>query len=153
MNQTVEDITLDPTHGILAPRAEISTSESRPSFTQQLIQHLQNCKPEPHNRPQPKTWEDPTRPNEEPAILPTLQAKDDSAILSFTPPNKSVIPTEGGAFASAVERQSPYFAFAVAGDESLDGGNVSTLANLPVGSMRAVGYSTRQNYNLCDEAA
>src|SRR5580658_7860967 len=30
--QTVEEITLDPTHGILAPRAEITTPESRPSF-------------------------------------------------------------------------------------------------------------------------
>ena len=68
------------------------------------------------------------------------------------PTQKSVIPTEGGAFAAAVEGP-PYFAFAVAADEWLDGANVSTLANLPVGSIRAVGYSTRQNYHLCDEPA
>ncbi len=89
-SHTVEDITHDPTHGILAPQAELITPESRPSYTQMLIQHLQNCKPEPNNRPQPKTWEDPAfpptephiepaQPNEAPEILPTLQAKEDSA--------------------------------------------------------------------------
>ena len=66
MNHTVEEITLDPTHGILAPRAEITTPESRPSYTQMLIQHLQNCKPETNNQPQPETWE-PTPPAETPA--------------------------------------------------------------------------------------
>jgi hypothetical protein len=128
MNQTVEEIILDPTHGILAPRAEIPTPESRPSFTQQLIQYLQNCKPEPNNQPQPKTWEPtptlPTEPLTEPEILPTLQATEDSATPSsqingslsspikntssqpkaaYFAAQKSVISTEGGAFAAAVE--------------------------------------------------
>lgn len=91
--QTVEDITLDPTHGILAPRAELITPESRPSFTQQLIQHLKNSKPEIYNQPQPETWEPtpsaeaPTEPPTEPEILPTLQAKDESA--TPTPPTQN----------------------------------------------------------------
>jgi hypothetical protein len=148
-SQTVEEITHDPTHGILAPRVEITTPASRPSFAQQLIQHLQSCPPEPHNRPQPKTWEDPTPPAQtEPEILPTLQATDDSATPSSTQIN--VISTGGGAFDAAVERPL-YFAFALACPTQ--SGNISKLANLPVGSVRAVGYSTRQNKNLCDEAA
>ena len=134
MNQTVEEITLDPTHGILAPRAEIPTPESRPSFTQQLLQHLQNCKPEPDNQPQPETWEDPTpasepptepptepaQPNEAPEILPTLQATDDPATHStktngsLSSPTKSTSSRPKTAyFAAAVERPL-YFASAVA---------------------------------------
>ena len=82
--QTVEEITLDPTHGILAPRAEITTPESRPSFARMLIQHLENCKPETNELPQHKIWEDltppPTNPPTEPEILPTLQATDATQI-------------------------------------------------------------------------
>ena len=116
MNQTVEDITHDPTHGILAPRAELVTPESRPTYAQMLIQHLKNCKPETNNQPQPETWEPtppaeaPTEPPTELEILPTLQATDDSATPSSTPPKQSVIPTEGEA---AVEGP-PYLASAVA---------------------------------------
>jgi hypothetical protein len=123
--QTVEEITHDPTHGILAPRAEITTPASRPSFAQQLIQHLQSCPPEPHNRPQYKTWEDPNlpaqtepptepaQPNKEPEILPTIQATSVSTTHSTTPRKINVISTGGGAFDAAVERPL-YFAFALA---------------------------------------
>ena len=38
--QTVEEITTDPDLGILAPRTELATPESRPSFVQQLLQQL-----------------------------------------------------------------------------------------------------------------
>ena len=151
---TVEDITHDPTHGILAPRAELTTPASRPSIAQILLQHLQYSEPETDHQPQPETWEEhtPPAPRTTSDPLPIIHATDASPIPSSTPPKQSVIPTEGGAFAAAVEGP-PYFAFAVAGDESLDGDNVLRLANLPVGSMRVVGYSTRLNHNLCDEAA
>jgi hypothetical protein len=66
--QTVEEITIDPTLGILAPRAEVSEITQRKSPVAQLIERMM------------QTEEEPT--THEPTTIPTIQATDESCILT-----------------------------------------------------------------------
>ncbi len=93
--QTIEDITLDPTHGILAPQTEIIQPEHQPSFIEMLLARLdqgkhyedddQQVAQQPENSPQPDT-------------LTTLQATEE--------------PTTTPARHSERSEEPPHFAFA-----------------------------------------
>jgi hypothetical protein len=113
-SQTVEEITIDPTLGVLAPRTEVSGITTRKSPVAQLIERMMQRE------------EKPAAPTPEPATIPTLQATADnrpSPVLLHTitkskggviptgvslslPPRNAVIPTEaahGLIVSSAVE--------------------------------------------------
>jgi hypothetical protein len=62
--QTVEEITIDSTLGVLAPRTDISETATRKSPVAQLIERMMQSKEEPATKP-------------EPATIPTLQATAD----------------------------------------------------------------------------
>jgi hypothetical protein len=63
--QTVEEIIIDPTLGVLAPRTEVSEITTRKSAVAQLIERMLQEEKEPALRP-------------EPATIPTLQATADN---------------------------------------------------------------------------
>jgi hypothetical protein len=74
--QTVEEITIDPTLGILAPRAEVSEITKPKSAVAQLIESMLQSEEEEEATP-PK-----------PTTIPTLQATEDNPIVTCpTPPN------------------------------------------------------------------
>jgi hypothetical protein len=80
--ETVEEITIDPTLGVLAPRAEVSTITKRKSAVTELIERMIQSEEEE---------EEPTPPK--PATIPTLQATEDQAteanadVVCSPPPN------------------------------------------------------------------
>ena len=91
--ETVEEITIDPTLGVLAPRAEVGQNENRKSAVTLLLERMMQS-----------DEEKPTPPK--PAILPTIQATEDHSLPSSTLVKRSVIPTEaarGTIVSSAVE--------------------------------------------------
>src|SRR5580704_14216803 len=65
---TVEEITLDPTLGILAPRTEVGKTEERKSSVRLLIERMAREQQEK---------EQATKQTPEPATLPALQATED----------------------------------------------------------------------------
>ena len=69
--QTVEEITIDPTLGVLAPRAEVSEITERKSAVAQLIERIMQSEEEP-------------APTPEPATIPTLQATADNLHCTHT---------------------------------------------------------------------
>src|SRR6266403_4749608 len=112
--QTVDEITIDPTLGVLAPHTEVSEITKRKSPVAQLLERMMQSE------------EKPAAPTPEPATIPTLQATADnrpSPVLLHTitkstggviptgislshPPRNAVIPTEaahGLIVSSAVE--------------------------------------------------
>jgi len=68
--QTVEEITIDPTLGILAPRTEVSEIAKRKSPVAQLIERMMQSEE--------------TAPTPEPATIPTLQATADNLHSTHT---------------------------------------------------------------------
>jgi hypothetical protein len=70
--QTVEEITIDPTLGILAPRTEVSEITKRKSPVAQLIERMLQSE------------EETTRPK--PATIPKLQAAADNPVAPVLPP-------------------------------------------------------------------
>jgi hypothetical protein len=83
-NQTVEEITIDPTLGILAPRAEVSANTQRKSSVALLIESMLRSEKE----------EEETALSSQPreaTIVETLQATEDCATPAI---KRSVIPTE-----------------------------------------------------------
>jgi hypothetical protein len=74
--ETVEEITIDPTLGVLAPRAEVSTISKRKSAVTELIERMIQSEEEEE--------EEPTSPK--PATIPTLQATEDNPIVVCSPP-------------------------------------------------------------------
>jgi hypothetical protein len=84
--QTVEEIIIDPTLGVLAPRTEVSEITTRKSPVAQLIERMLQNEKEPS-------------PTPEPATIPTLQATEEhrtSAVHlhTITKSKGGVIPTE-----------------------------------------------------------
>jgi hypothetical protein len=69
-SQTVEEITIDPTLGVLAPRTDISETKPK-SAVALLIERMMQSEEEP-------------APTPEPATIPTLQATADPAAPSIT---------------------------------------------------------------------
>jgi|GEM_PF-2041929 len=67
-SQTVEEITIDPTLGVLAPRAEVAEITQPKSSVAQLIESMLQDEEEPTAQ--------------QPTILPTLQATEESCILT-----------------------------------------------------------------------
>ncbi len=67
---TVEEITTDPTLGVLAPRTEIAREEERLSVVGALLKRFDSA--EFKDRESPKS-----------AVLPTIQAADESCILTM----------------------------------------------------------------------
>jgi hypothetical protein len=79
--QTVEEITIDPTLGILAPRAEIGKANQRKSSVALLIESmLENAKEESEKKDQ----EAAAPPD--PATIPTLQATEENPAAACPPP-------------------------------------------------------------------
>jgi hypothetical protein len=82
VSQTVEEITIDPTLGVLAPRSEVSAIAKRKSPVLQLIERMMQSEKEP-------------APTPEPATIPTLQAATEApAAPSIAKVKRGVIPTE-----------------------------------------------------------
>jgi hypothetical protein len=114
--ETVEEITIDPTLGVLAPRAEVSGITKPKSVVTQLIERMLRTEKEEEEAANPGINEVAVAV---PAIVPILQAtEDDPDIACSSHPNlKTVIST-----LSAVERaahlppqwRNPLVAFAVA---------------------------------------
>ena len=109
--ETVEEITIDPTLGILAPRTELSALAKPKSAVTQLIESILRSEKEKEKAVNPGINEVAAVP----VIVPILQATEgdpDSAVpLNPTPKNvnassKDVISTEGGALAAAVEKSA-----------------------------------------------
>jgi len=71
--QTVEEITIDPTLGILAPRTEVSEITTRKSAVAQLIERMMQTEEKP-------------APTPEPITIPTLQATADNLDLICSSP-------------------------------------------------------------------
>ena len=69
--QTVEEITIDPTLGVLAPRTEVSGITKRKSPVAELIERIMQSEEEP-------------APTPEPATIPTLQATADNLHCTHT---------------------------------------------------------------------
>jgi hypothetical protein len=102
-NQIVEEITIDPTLGVLAPRAEVSANTKPKSHVALLIERMLQNEEAAALSAQPR----------EATIVETLQATEDCA----TPAIKgSVIPTEAahGTIVSSAVEGPPHLAFAVA---------------------------------------
>ena len=73
--QTVEEITLDPTHGPLAPPAELNTNPTRRrSFAELLMERLEQDQRLTQEEEAEQTAEQTPEPN----ILPTLQATQEN---------------------------------------------------------------------------
>jgi hypothetical protein len=101
--ETVEEITIDPTLGILAPRAEVSANTKPKSHVALLIERMLQNEEAAALSAQPR----------EATIVETLQATEDCA----TPAIKgSVIQTEAahGTIVSSAVEGPPHLAFAVA---------------------------------------
>jgi hypothetical protein len=84
--QTVEEITIDPTFGVLAPRAEVSEPAQRKSVVAQLIERILQTEKEEDQAANPGINEGAARP----VTLPTLQATADST----APPSPSFKATQ-----------------------------------------------------------
>jgi hypothetical protein len=116
--ETVEEITIDPTLGVMAPRAEVSGSTKPKSVVAQLIERMVLSENEEEEAANPGSNEIAAAV---PAIVPILQATEDdpdiAVLLNPTQPNKNVnatskdvISTGGGALAAAVEKSAVAFA-------------------------------------------
>jgi len=91
--QTVEEITIDPTLGILAPRTEVSEITSRKSAVAQLIERMMQTEEEP-------------APTPEPITIATLQATADDHhnTHTVTPPRLSFRPIPKTSFPATQRR-------------------------------------------------
>jgi hypothetical protein len=103
VSQTVEEITIDPTLGVLAPRTEVSDIAKRKSPVAQLIERMMQKEEKPV-------------PTPEPATIPTLQAC--SSPLNPTQPRQMSFRPERSAVeksASPPHLPPPHSACAAAG--------------------------------------
>jgi hypothetical protein len=78
--QTVEEITIDPELGVLAPRAEVSKATERKSTVAKLIERIMQEEPPAPFRHTRQTEQQPA-PIPEPATIPTLQATADPDVV------------------------------------------------------------------------
>jgi hypothetical protein len=102
--QTVEEITLDPTLGVLAPRAEIGKPEQRKSSIHLLLEKmLQNPEEEKEKQEKEKA--------PKPTTVPTIQATEDPTPPTATKKNRHSNQTRS--------QRTPALALAVARSESV----------------------------------
>jgi hypothetical protein len=147
--ETVEEITIDPELGILAPRTEVGQAEERKSPVQRLIEKMIQEKKEETAAAETAAQEPTVLPTTvlpttvlPTLVLPTIRATEDGSNARNRPREQSFHP-KTGTFRSAVKVENPYREFYFFAGGATRNGIDTAFLRCPSGTLRPMSSCLR----------